>query len=122
MTTTGRPTRIVPPPQLPALDVLTSQQLAEMPTRILRQLAARDLADYARLSTVITIELTTEVIEHRGAMEAIDRFLKVAETAYVGREPKLQYRYNNVEVAVWRSDMELRSALAYEAERERKGL
>jgi hypothetical protein len=122
MTTTGRPTRIVPPAQLPPLDVLTSQQLEEMPTKVLRQLAERDLPDYSRLSTVITIELTTEVIEHRGAMEAIDRFLKVAETAYIGREPKLRYRYNNVEVAVWRSDSELRAALSYQAERERKEL
>lgn len=97
------------------LDVLES--LPTMPTRELRAWAADVLPDYNSRTTIATLPLTAEMVNHPGALTELGKIVDVIKKAYADREPVIMTRYSEITILVWESDDTLRSHLKYARER-----
>lgn len=96
------------------LTTVTEAEIAALDTQALRTLATTALRSYDLRSTVASIALRPEVIEHAGALSAVDKLVQVLKAAYKGQEVQISHRYGtSVEVTVWNEDEQLRSSLSY---------
>jgi hypothetical protein len=96
------------------LTTVTEDEIAALDTTALRTLATKALRSYDLRTTVASIALRSEVIEHAGALTVVDKLVQVLKAAYKGQDAQLHRQYGgSVEVTVWNEDEQLRGSLNY---------
>jgi hypothetical protein len=105
------------------LATLSDEEINGYDTHTLRKRA--DLLDaYSQRKTVLTIQLTDQVLRFAGGLTAVDKLIETLCTAYLceDRDPQVKVTYSSVEMTVWEDDENLRQSLRYYAGRARTKL
>jgi|SRR5690606_35603381 len=94
---------------------LTDDVIDNASTEELRQMALdHDLGLHERRMTVLDVTITPELVQHVGALTALDQCLRAVKEAHKDLEPLVQSRYGAAyEVTCWRTDDNLRHALKW---------
>jgi hypothetical protein len=88
----------------------TADAIDSMSTATLRAGAIRlGLSDYETRKTVASFDIPDEVLNHAGALTAIENTLKVLKAAYKDADPRITREYGTaIALKVWTDDSTLR--------------
>jgi hypothetical protein len=97
----------------------SDEEIDKLPTKQLRELAEIALTDWMKYADVARVQMTNDVMNHPGALKAIDSFFDAMRAVYRNRELRIKNSHGTVELSVYAPDDELRQYLKTTAKRAR---
>ena len=85
--------------------------------KALRRFARKNLDDWSQRTTVLRMEMTPGMPHGVGTNVAFAALVKAMRKTYKGRGPRVEERWQTVELTVWHDDEALRRSLIYKRDR-----